>query len=66
MINEANLAKYEKYVHEVELGQFRQNGGVDYLSGYVKQRVGANVIQDIYSWKTWFGNHGQYIDGDLS
>lgn len=47
MINESNFAKYEKYLHEIELDRLRQDDGVDYLYEYFKTRAGVNEIQEI-------------------
>ena len=47
MINESNFAKYEKYLHEIDLDRLRQDDGVDYLYEYFKTRAGVNEIQEI-------------------
>ena len=47
MINETNFAKYEKYLHEIDLDRLRQDDGVDYLYEYFKRRAGVNEIQEI-------------------
>ena len=47
MINESNFAKYEKYLHEIDLDRLRQEDGVDYLYEYFKSSAGVNEIQEI-------------------
>jgi len=47
MINKSKFAKYEKYLHEINLDRLRQDDGVDYLYGYFKTRAGVKEIQEI-------------------
>ena len=47
MISEKHNAKYEKYLHEIDLEQFKEDDGVDNLHRYFKERAGISEIQEI-------------------
>ena len=47
MINETHFVKYEKYLHEIDLEQIRQDDGVDYLYEYFKEQAGVNEFQEV-------------------